>query len=200
MKSKTFRALRFPVVSILLGLLIGAVVIVISGENPFTVYYHMLVKPFSSLTTTLNVLYTMTPLIILALAFVVANRAGIVNIGLEGQLLLGSLTAAYLATLFPSLDKWLYVPFIIVCAAIVGGLWAWYLVHSNFDLAQVKSSRVSCLIMWLSCSTTTLSAAEFLNIRILIKEHPISLIMLTLRACQKSVGSMGQSCSGGVSS
>lgn len=63
-----------------------------------------------------------TPLLIGGLATVIAFRAGVVNIGVEGQLLAGATLAAGLALEVPSLGHWL-IP-LGLCAGVVGGV-AW---------------------------------------------------------------------------
>jgi len=68
-------------------------------------------------------LTAMAPLLLVAIGAVAATRAGIVNIGQEGQLLVGACFGAYLAVRLPGPG-----PFVLVCtllfAALGGGLWA----------------------------------------------------------------------------
>ncbi len=123
MKIRVPKSAVFSILSVLAALLIGAVIILINGENPVTVYYCMIVQPLSSVNNLLNVFYVMTPLMMTGLAFIVASKASMINLGLEGQLLLGALAAAWVATLFPALPWYLYIPLIMIIAMVVGALW-----------------------------------------------------------------------------
>ena len=89
-------ALLFPLIAILLSFVIGAVIVLATGNNPFAAYAALLEgavgDPFALGRT---LLYT-TPLIFTGLAVAVAFRAGLFNIGGEGQLFIGAVTAAWL--------------------------------------------------------------------------------------------------------
>lgn len=124
MKLKISRGAVFSFLSIIISLFIGAVIVALNGEDPLRVYYSMIIQPLSSMKNILNVFYVMTPLILTALAFIVASKASMINLGLEGQLLLGSITAAYIASLIPGLQWYLYIPIIMAGAALVGAIWA----------------------------------------------------------------------------
>lgn len=68
-------------------------------------------------------LTAMAPLLFVAVGAVIANRAGLVNIGQEGQLLFGAMFAAYAAVRVPG-PGWLAILASLGAAAIGGGLWA----------------------------------------------------------------------------
>jgi simple sugar transport system permease protein len=145
MNRRILRSIAPSFFSVLAGLLLGALVILMYGENPLTVYTEMILRPLSTYQNALNVLYVMTPLIVVGLAFVVAINAGMINLGLEGQLLLGSLAAAYTATLFPSLPWLLYVPLIMSVAMVVGALWA--SVPGYLKIRFGASEIVTCIML-----------------------------------------------------
>jgi simple sugar transport system permease protein len=66
----------------------------------------------------------MTPLVMTALAFIAASRAGVINLGLEGQMLCGALVASFAGILFPWMPKVPYVFVITICSMAGGMLWA----------------------------------------------------------------------------
>lgn len=68
-------------------------------------------------------LTTMAPLLLVAVGTIVATRAGLVNIGQEGQLLIGACFGAYLAVRIPG-PGWLAIIAALVFAGIGGALWA----------------------------------------------------------------------------
>lgn len=144
MKFKLSRGAIFSVLSIIVSLLIGAIIVILNGEDPFTVYYCMIIQPLASVKNFLNVLYNMTPLIMTALAFIIASKAGMINLGIEGQLLLGSLMGSFIATLIPGLPWYLYIPIILVGAGLAGAVWA--IIPGFLKLKFGASEIVTCIM------------------------------------------------------
>ena len=68
-------------------------------------------------------LTTMAPLLLVAVGAIVATRAGLINIGQEGQLLIGACFGAYAAARLPGPGPLVLVA-TLAAAAIGGGLWA----------------------------------------------------------------------------
>lgn len=86
--------------SLALALAAGAAVMAVSGYDPIASYYAMFVLPLRSLPSILEALYYATPVVLTALTFAVGLRAGLFNIGAEGQTYLGALGAVAAAYLF----------------------------------------------------------------------------------------------------
>lgn len=82
------------VTSIIIALLIGAILMIVTGYNPLDGYGAMLKGTFGSLRVFGNMLTKMITLCLTALAMAVAAKAGMFNVGGEGQLFLGGLAAA----------------------------------------------------------------------------------------------------------
>ncbi|MDH5313780.1 MAG: ABC transporter permease [Actinomycetota bacterium] len=83
--------------ALLISLLIGAVIIILYGEDPIDVYGAILEFAFRDATSFGTVLSIATPLIFSALAVAVCFKAGLFNIGVEGQFLVGMVTATWAA-------------------------------------------------------------------------------------------------------
>jgi ABC-type uncharacterized transport system permease subunit len=83
-----------------------------------------------------------TPLILTGLAVAVAFRAGVFNIGAEGQFLIGAAGGTAIALLLPSLPSIVLVPGILFAGAIVGSLWAWIaaVLRARFHVLEVIST------------------------------------------------------------
>jgi ABC-type uncharacterized transport system permease subunit len=64
------------------------------------------------------------PLILTALAAAVPARAGLFNIGAEGQLLAGAIGASYVALFITPPSHLLVIPLMLLAAMVCGGLWA----------------------------------------------------------------------------
>ena len=112
---QAFKSLKGPLVATLFGLLVGAVVILMCGENPLEVYVLMFERAFIKPYYLAETFTRATPIIICALATAMAWRAGYINIGVEGQMVTGTIAAAIVAIKMPG-------PAILVavCAWIVG--------------------------------------------------------------------------------
>jgi ABC-type uncharacterized transport system permease subunit len=81
----------------LIAIAVGSLIIVLYGENPITVYGAMLSFGFKDATSIGTVLSIATPLIFAALAVAVCFKGGLFNIGVEGQFLVGMVTASWAA-------------------------------------------------------------------------------------------------------
>ena len=67
---------------------------------------------------------TMIPLLLTALATAIPTRVGLVNVGGEGQLYIGALTATGVALFFPVGQVWLMLPVMALAGCAGGGMWA----------------------------------------------------------------------------
>lgn len=112
-----------PIIAVLLGLIVGAVIMLISGYNPWQAYVSIFNMVFLNPYYFGETVVTMIPLILSGLAVAFAFRTGLFNIGVEGQLLVGWLAAVATAVGFDGLPKVLLIPLCIIAAAVAGGVW-----------------------------------------------------------------------------
>ncbi|KRO17154.1 ABC transporter, permease protein [Lacticaseibacillus saniviri JCM 17471 = DSM 24301] len=119
-----FNSIWIPVTSVILGLLVGAIIMLLSGFDPVSNYLALITGALGSPNAIGEVLRSATPLILTGLGFAVANKAGFFNIGLAGQALVGWLVSVTFALWFPSLPGWLLLPGAIIAGALAGALWA----------------------------------------------------------------------------
>ncbi len=96
-----WNALRQPLIATILGLIVGAVVILACGKNPLTVYAEMFDKSFIKSYYLFTTLTRATPIILCAMATAMAWRAGYINIGVEGQMIIGAFVATVCALFIP---------------------------------------------------------------------------------------------------
>ena len=117
-------ALRF-VVAFAGALALFAVLMVIKGVNPFVAYKDMVVSTFGDSSQVAGILVRATPIILAALAVSVPARAGLINVGGEGQLIIGGVAAMGVSLLN---DGRLSGPITLVlmglAAAVAGGFWS----------------------------------------------------------------------------
>lgn len=83
-----------PVVSIIIGLLVGAVVMIVSGYDPVNGYIALWNGIFGDSYSIGNTIRQITPYILSGLAVSFAFRTGLFNIGVEGRLLMGQVSCS----------------------------------------------------------------------------------------------------------
>lgn len=115
-------ALVFPVIAIVLSFAIGAVIVLATGNNPLTAYSALIGGAFGSATGLGRTLLYTTPLIFTGLAVAVAFRAGLFNIGGEGQLYIGAITAAWLGVSLGGLGL-VAIPLALAACLLTGFMW-----------------------------------------------------------------------------
>jgi simple sugar transport system permease protein len=110
-----------PAAAVFLALVAGSFFILAIGQNPFLIYSRMLVATLGSGYGLGQVLFKSTPLIFTGLAVAFAFRAGLFNIGAEGQLYVGGFFTALAGVFLPAgMPGFLLIP-LCIGAGIVGG-------------------------------------------------------------------------------
>jgi simple sugar transport system permease protein len=145
-----------PLLTAIFAFLVGGVAVAATGKNPARVYWQIFqgtglewlipgvgnrVALASSLQQTL--LYT-TPLILTGLAVAFAFRCGMFNIGGNGQYIVGSIMAVWIASSLHGLPGWLHILVAILAAMAMGGAWAGI---AGFLKATVGAHEVITTIM-----------------------------------------------------
>lgn len=93
--------------------------------NPIELYWSMLTTTFGNLYGFGEVLLKATPFILTGLAAALPAKAGLVNVGGEGQLAIGALFATWFAVFYlDTMPAWIGIPFMLIAGAIGGALWA----------------------------------------------------------------------------
>lgn len=110
-----------PVMAVVIGLAGGALLILVSGDNPVTAYGGMLQGSFGSSDAIGRTLEKATPLILAGLAVAFAFKAGLFNIGGQGQLLVGAAFAAWIG-FDVNLPTVLHIPLALVVGGLFGAL------------------------------------------------------------------------------
>lgn len=109
--------------AVLLSLAAGAVLIVTRGHNPFEVYVVLFREAIGSETGFSQVIFKSTTLIFTGLAAAFSFRAGMFNIGGEGQLYAGAFAAALAGLALPNgLPAFAAVPAVMLAAFMGGAL------------------------------------------------------------------------------
>jgi ABC-type uncharacterized transport system permease subunit len=106
------------------ALAIGSVIAAAYGANPIEVYVAILIQSFEDPTDVGATLATATPLIFSALALAVCFKAGLFNIGVEGQYLFAMVIATWAALELDALPGLLHVAAVLVAACLGGMVFA----------------------------------------------------------------------------
>jgi len=112
-----------PAAAVLLALLIGAVFLVVLGANPWTAYKALFVGAFGSTNAIADTIVKATPLLFVGLGICISFRGGVLNIGGEGQLVVGAVSATALALSFPHWPGWLLISASLLVGMIAGAIW-----------------------------------------------------------------------------
>jgi len=146
-------SLFFPAMSVFLGLASAGVLMLFLGHNPAAVYGDLFSFAFRDIYNIADIFAKAAPLILTGLAFAFAFRAGLFNIGAQGQFYLGAVASAACALSFPSLPSWLLLPLCAAASMAAGGLWAGMTgyfkarFNANEFLVSMMSTYVAVAIM-----------------------------------------------------
>lgn len=116
--------LAVPLVSVLLAFGIGSIIIWAVGYDPILAWASLLKGAFGDARRLGDTMLRATPLIFTGLSVAYGFRAGLFNIGAEGQLFLGGLSAAWLGLALAGLPRAIGIPIMLVAGALIGAAWA----------------------------------------------------------------------------
>ena len=121
---KFLRELFFPVIAVLAAFLVGGLFVLAIGDDPIETYRLLIGSAFSWPDGIGYTLFLATPLIFTGLAIAVAFRAGLLNIGAEGQLYVAAFAAAWAGIIGANLPGAVLIPLCMVAAIAAGAVWA----------------------------------------------------------------------------
>ncbi len=118
-----FRGFFVSLFAVFFGLLMGAVIIYLIGKDPIKAYAVLWKGAFGTEKGFLSTLTKATPLILTGLSVAFSFRCGLFNIGAEGQLYMGAITAAYLGFKIAGLPSFIHLPLVLIAGALAGAFW-----------------------------------------------------------------------------
>ena len=113
----------WPVVPVLAALLLTSLLLVLFGAQPLEAFQSMLEGAFGDQSKTLSVLAFWVPLLLCATGLLITFTAGLWNIGIEGQIILGAIAASWVALRLQAPGPVLII-LEILAAMAAGALWA----------------------------------------------------------------------------
>jgi simple sugar transport system permease protein len=136
-------ALR-AIIAVLLAFLVTSVPILLSGKSPRVAYSSLINGAFGSLDHIAFALNKSTPYILIAVGVSLCFRAGIINIGGEGQVAVGGLATSWVAL------NAVGPPFLVMALALAGGAvagGAWAGIAAAIRLARGVHEVLSTLLL-----------------------------------------------------
>lgn len=134
-----------PILGALVGLLIGALLIWVTGSNPIDAYWVMFKGAFGGTRQITETLLKATPILLIGLGMTVAFRARVWNIGGEGQYFMGALVGGLVALYWTDLPQpilWL----VLLIAGASGGV-VWALIPAVFKIRFGMNEIISTLML-----------------------------------------------------
>ncbi|KMJ60372.1 sugar ABC transporter permease [Bacillus sp. LL01] len=127
--------------AVLFGLIAGAILMAVTGNNPVEGYKYLFEGGLKNLSRIGNTLATATPLIFTGLSVAFAFRTGLFNIGAAGQMLFGGFCAVAVGLTF-DLSRPLLLVCMVLAGFIGGALWAFVpgLLKAKFNVHEVVST------------------------------------------------------------
>lgn len=116
------RAVGETLVALAMGILVGALVMALWGRDPWASYWALLTGALGDMRAFTSTVSRSLPLVLTGLTFAIGVRAGLFNIGAQGQMLVGAVVA--LASSLLPLPMGLRLPIGLLLAALAGAAWA----------------------------------------------------------------------------
>lgn len=116
-----------PIVAVVLALILGALIMLATSVPPANIVRSFIALADGSLGSMSAVSETLTssiPLVLSGLGIGLAFRAGLFNIGAEGQIIIGGLAAVIAGFAITGLPVYIHLPLVLAIGALAGALYA----------------------------------------------------------------------------
>jgi ABC-type uncharacterized transport system permease subunit len=150
MRAAFFKSSRFglifdallPLLATLAALALGAIMLFLLGANPVEAYRALFQGAFGSTNALADTLVKATPLLLVGLGICIAFRGGVINIGGEGQLVVGAIGATLVGLSFPDASGWVIIPMALLAGFLGGAIWGGIpgLLKAYFNVNEILST------------------------------------------------------------
>lgn len=134
-----------PIFAIVMAFTVSAIMIVIQGANPLEAYAAMLRGSFGSVAALANTCVRAAPLLLGGLGVALGIKAGLLNVGIEGQIYVGGSAATAVGIMSIPVPPWLHL-ILAVSAGFLGGV-AWGLIPAYLKAYRGVSEIVVTLML-----------------------------------------------------
>ena len=112
-----------PIFAALAALAFGALMLLILGANPFEAFSALVDGAFGSTNALADTVVKATPLLLIGLGICISFRGNVINLGGEGQMIIGALAATALGLAFPDWPGSLIIPLAMLAGFLGGAIW-----------------------------------------------------------------------------
>ncbi len=112
-----------PLAAVIGALAVGAIMLLALGANPLTGYRALLSGAFGGWNELADTALKSMPLLLVGVGICIAFRAGVINIGGEGQIIAGAILSTSVALAVPGIPRVLLVPIVLLAGALGGAIW-----------------------------------------------------------------------------
>ena len=105
------------------ALLVGAIMLVVLDVNPIMAYQALIDGAFGSTNAIAETIVKATPLLLVGIGICIAYRGNVINIGGEGQMIVGAIAATWFGLRYTGLPGWLMIILAMLVAALAGSIW-----------------------------------------------------------------------------
>ncbi len=136
-----FEAL-LPVFATVAALLVGGIMLLILKINPLTAYSALIQGAFGSWNAFAETLVKATPLLLVGIGICISYRGNVVNIGGEGQMIMGAILSTWIALTFTNLPGWLMILIGMLAGVVGGSIWGGIpgLLKAYFNVNEILST------------------------------------------------------------
>lgn len=113
-----------PVIIILLAFVFASALITATGNSPLEAFYQLIKGAFGTKASLINTVNKAVPICFAGFAVAVSKKAGIFNIGVEGQLIFGALGSALAGIYLRGLPSLIHIPLALLTGMLFGALYA----------------------------------------------------------------------------
>lgn len=155
-----------PVLAVLLTMVAGGILFAALGKDPLaairTIFWDPLFSPRFASYSRPQLLVKAGPLILIAVGLSLGFRAGIWNIGAEGQYIVGAICGAAVGLAFHPLEGWYIFPLMLLAGALGGWAWAMIpaLLRTRFNTSEIL---VSLLLVYVAQKLVAAAALGWLR-------------------------------------
>lgn len=139
--SALFDAL-LPVIATLAAFAVGAVMLLFLKVNPIEAYHALWDGAFGSTNALAETLVKATPLLLVALGICISFRADVINIGGDGQMIIGAILGTWIGLVFVDMPGWVVITFALLGGFLGGAIWGGIagLLKAYFNVNEILST------------------------------------------------------------
>lgn len=115
--------LLMPVLAVVLALLIGAVILLLLEADPIRAYRGLWEGAFGTKNAVADTMIKSTSLLLVGIGICISFRGGVINIGGEGQMIVGGLATLALGLRYPDADPSWMIPAALSASFLAGAAW-----------------------------------------------------------------------------